>query len=134
MLKASCPKCGYPVRLARSWLRASGPPLCPEGHGSLESPEWDAIAEAEVESWGAEMEAWEAEALAVDAPRVLRDRWVDTRAPHDCDRCRETVPHPDRMRHRVMIDGGALRSTYTCLRCDGAGNSSRERGVALAGA
>lgn len=29
MIKASCPECGYTVRVTRKWLDTAGAPICP---------------------------------------------------------------------------------------------------------
>lgn len=36
LLKASCPDCGYCVRITRKWIDLSGPPSCPEHARPLE--------------------------------------------------------------------------------------------------
>lgn len=36
LLKASCPDCGYCVRITRKWIDLSGPPACPEHARPLE--------------------------------------------------------------------------------------------------
>ena len=129
MLKAICGDCAYTVRLSRKWLLEAGEPLCPiDGHGRMECAQWEELCEAELETWEADARA----DAALSAPKILRDAWVDTRAPHDCAKCRETIPHPDRMRHTVYTIEGALRSEYVCFRCDGAGAAGVRTALARA--
>lgn len=118
MLKALCGDCAYTVRLTRKWLADAGPPLCPRGHGALECPDWEQLCEDKLLTWEMAQERTRV--------RILRDTWVDTRARHQCARCREWMEHPDRMRHIVYtVSGDGMRSEYVCLRCDGAAGSPR---------
>lgn len=39
LLKASCPRCGYPVRITRKWLDEVGAPICPTDEVQMEVEE-----------------------------------------------------------------------------------------------
>jgi hypothetical protein len=113
LFKAQCGDCAYTVRVTRKWLAELGPPLCPCNSEPMEC------------DWLEEQRP----ALEADAPsyRLLRDRWVETRVPHRCDRCRLEYPRDDKMRHRAYVVGNELYNTYTCMACDGTGAEQRAR-------
>jgi len=117
MLKAVCGDCAYAVRLSRKWLEEAGPPLCPcNGHGPMEVPD----------AAGWDQEGWEARQSAVlvdlNVSRTLRDRWVYTRALHDCAHCREEIQTGDYARHNVYTVGSEFFSEYRHFNCAATGH------------
>jgi hypothetical protein len=90
----------------------------------MECAQWEDLCESELLTWEQDARA--------ETARILTDKWVDTRAPHPCIQCRETIQHPDRMRHVVYTLAGTLHSEYTCFRCDGAGASGVKQAIARA--
>ncbi len=110
MMKSQCGTCGYTIRLSRRWLSDVGPPLCP-------TPECNA-APLEAD-WEPDVGEWMERNEPTLTPRMLRDKWVETRAPHRCALCRGEFPRDEKMRHKVYSAGGELFNEYVCLTCDG---------------
>lgn len=122
MLKAQCGTCAYTVRVARSWL-ARALPKCPLCDERMESAEYAAVIEAELE----EAQAWYAGETGA-ACTTLTDKWVQTRVPHVCNGCRVECQRDEKMRHRVYVIDGEMLSEYTCMPCDARALGRTEQG------